>query len=70
MTTNLLPPLLRYDGIQPLADEHLVSQFTEHDESSPSYGSTFYLPLLGITLEAIVHCRAAKRAEFGAGILA
>lgn len=60
---RLLPIGLRFDGLMAIGQRQLV-QLTEHDASAASHGATFYLPLVGITLEAIAQRRAQKRSEF------
>lgn len=58
----LLPEKLRFDGVQE-GDVPLL-QFTELDESSPSYGASFYLDPSDAIREAIVARRELKRKQF------
>lgn len=61
----LLPEKLRFDGIQDLGDDMpRYLQFTEVDESSPSYGASFYVDARAAVLDAVLARRELKRKQF------
>lgn len=55
-------PLLSYDG--KYMGFHY--QFSERDEQSPSYGTTFLMPIAEFTLEGLLAKRQAKAEQFRA----
>ena len=59
----IVPQEVRYDGVQesPTGDHHF--QFTDHGKG-PAYGATFYVPIAGITNQAIISALIAKRRAF------
>lgn len=64
--SDSLPDGLRFDGIM-AGDGRDFLQFTETDETSPSYGASFYLDSRAALLDSIIARRAEKRAEFALG---
>lgn len=61
-----LPAKLRFDGIME-GDGRDFLQFTELDETSASYGASFYIDSRAALLAAVIARRAEKRAEFARG---
>lgn len=58
-----LPPNLRFDGVMEMGGIRLL-QFTELDESSPSYGAGFSIRPGKLIEDTIAAIRASKRAQF------
>lgn len=58
-----LPPQLRFDGIM-VGPESDWLQFTELDQSVPSYGASFYIDTRAALLSAITARREHKRKQF------
>lgn len=53
-------PFLRYDGKMGIG----YYQFTEYDETSPSYRASFYVETVDFTSEKLAAKRASKAEEF------
>jgi hypothetical protein len=64
---TFIPEGLKFDGAM-INDPFWLLQFTEQDESSPSYGATFYLDIIGFTIAALIEKREQKRLEFKRGM--
>lgn len=62
-----LPANLRFDGVQEVEGGNGYLQFTELDQSSASYGASFYIDARAALLSAITARREEKRIQFAAG---
>ncbi len=60
-----LPPHLKYDGVMLMGEVRLL-QFTELDQTSPSFGASFYLDAAKLLLLDIAYRRAEVREKFSA----
>ncbi|MCA1659014.1 MAG: hypothetical protein LC642_00510 [Verrucomicrobiaceae bacterium] len=64
-----LPPGLRFDGVQEAGEGNPSwLQFTEMDQSSASYGASFYIDTRSALIDAILSRREEKRVEFAAAV--
>lgn len=59
----IVPQEVRYDGVQEHPDGNHHFQFTDHGKG-PAYGATFYVPIRGITNQAIISALIIKRRAF------
>lgn len=63
---NLIcPQEVKWDGVQESPDGRHQFQFTDLGKG-PAYGATFYVPIAGITNQAIISALIAKRRAFRA----
>lgn len=62
-----LPRGLKYDGLMEFGDERLA-QFTEYDDTAPSYGCSFYVNAAGLLLADVLARREEKRLQFAAAM--